>query len=58
MLLLESEAEGSIERIGCGLVLGTQSLDLSLGILAKSHGCLVGVADVGELVTDTVLSNN
>ena len=52
---MRSEAKCGIERIGCSLVLGPQSLDLSLRFLTKSHGGLVGVADIGELVADAVL---
>ena len=55
---MRSEAECGIERIGCSLVLGPQSLDLSLRFLTKSHGGLVGVADIGELIADAVLPNS
>ena len=49
-----SKAEQRIESIRSGLIPGSQSLNLSLGIPARSDGLLGGVAHVDELVADAV----
>jgi hypothetical protein len=48
------KAEERVEGVGCGLVSGAESLDLGLSILTGGLGGVVGLADVGKLVADTV----
>lgn len=48
------EAQSLVEGGCSGGILGAQGLDLGLGTLAGILGSLVGLADVGQLVADTV----
>lgn len=47
------EARCRVEGVGRGGVLGSQGFKGGLGSLALGLGCIVGAADVGELVADS-----
>ena len=49
-----SETESSVPSIGCGLITRAQSQDLGLSSNSGILSSLVGTADVGELILDSV----
>ncbi len=51
---VDLEAKSGVESVGGGRILSSKRRNLRLCTLTKSNGGVVGIADIGELIADTV----